>query len=95
MLDRAEALRQAFPDPRPRVLARPAAGAGRDVGVPARSGAAVPLPGQPDRADPRADVQAGVREAVFNKARVIVTLGNRAVHSHHPDSRERRPGGRR
>ena len=23
-------------------------------------------------------------EAVFNKARVIVTLGNRAVHSHHP-----------
>lgn len=25
-----------------------------------------------------------VGDAVFNKARVIVTLGNRAVHSHRP-----------
>ncbi|HEU4601827.1 MAG TPA: hypothetical protein VFS24_07655 [Steroidobacteraceae bacterium] len=38
------------------------------------------VPGQSIRADSRADVQEDGGEAVFNKAKVIVTLGNRAVH---------------
>ena len=42
------------------------------------------VPGQSQRADPRADFKQTAGEAVFSKARVINTLGNRAVHSHAP-----------
>src|SRR4051794_38185667 len=41
-----------------------------------------PVLGQPLGAHPRAELQQSAGEAVFSKARVITSLGNRAVHSH-------------
>ncbi len=57
----------------------------RCLALQARPGTQAPVPGQPVGAlihEPTFKQAAG--EAVFNKARVIDTLGNRAVHSHRP-----------
>jgi hypothetical protein len=65
------------------LLGPPRAGAGGELGLQARRGAHK-LPYQDNLSalihEPSFKQTAG--EAVFNKARVINTLGNRAVHSH-------------
>ncbi len=75
--------RACYTDPADRVLLCAArAGAGGDWALQARRVAAAPVPGQPERAYARADLQERRRARRCSpRRRIINDLGNRAVHS--------------